>query len=161
MEADIECLEVNSRPTPRKATPGVQALASSQQQQQQQRESAAAGPSSGAAAAQQGPTASGWASGGWDASCNGSEGEGEGGAQRPAPQHQPRGTPQQRRAPPLLPGLPLVGGASPQQAGAAEPPAAAALEPAVVAAEQAALQQGQVHTLFDLANLDMSELMAA
>lgn len=152
MEADIECLEVNSRLTPQKALPA----------QHQQWEGTAAGPSSGAAGAPQVAAASGWASGGWDASCCSSEDVGElGAAQQPAHQNGPSSTQQQRRVTPLLPGLPLVGGASPQQAPAAEPPAAAALEPAVVAAEQAALQQGQVHTLFDLANLDMSELMAA
>ena len=144
IEADIECLEVNSRPTPQKAAPAAQSLP----MQQQERGSAAAGPSSSA-------TASGWAAGGWDASCSSSEDEAEHGAQQAAQQSQPRSSQQQRRATPLLPGLPLVGGASPQQA------PAAALEPAVVAAEQAALQQGQVHTLFDLASMDMSDLLAA
>ena len=140
--------------------------------QRQQGLHAAAGSGAGTAAAlqrKQEPSASGWASGGWEASCSGgSEDEGEQ-PQQPAAQGHQQGTQLQRRAQPLLPGLPLVGDASPQQAGAALDPVAATrrgdaalpLEPALVEAEQAALQQGQVHTLFDLAALDMSELMAA
>ncbi|KAI7842691.1 hypothetical protein COHA_003622 [Chlorella ohadii] len=174
VEADIECLEVNSRPTPRK--PASQAAAAGmvghEQQQalppapQQHGANSAPGSSSSAAAAQQGleePSASCWASGGWEASCGSSSDE-----EAELRQQPPTRSQQQRRAHPLLPGLPLVGDASPQQADAALDAAAAAaqpagaalpLEPALVEAEQAALQQGQVHTLFDLAAWDMSELM--
>ena len=169
---------MNSRPTPQKpASQAAAAVALDGQEQQHallapaqlQRgmRTAAGSSSTSAGAAQHGlqePSASGWASGGWEASCGGSSEDEAELPQQPAAEQpqQPHSGQQQHRAQPLLPGLPLVRDVSPQPADAVQDAAAAALplEPALVEAEQAALQQGQVHTLFDLAALDMSELMA-
>lgn len=143
-QADIEQLEVTSTPRKEQASaPASPAHARGSPAAQQQaleaqwaQAEAALRPASGGS-----DGSSGW--GGSEAAWEGAPLMGHGHSD---PDHQ------RRRAPPLLPGLPLVADASPQPAAPAAP-----ASPQVQAVSFH--QKAAAHSLFDLAGMDLSELL--
>lgn len=146
-EADIEELEVNSSQTPLRKQQAALAAAAT----------AAASPAAGGTCNYvewqpwqqadggfvEGPPSSGDGASRWGSSEVGDE---------LMPWDNPSPDRQRRRAPPLLPGLPLVAN-SPQ-------PPAPVVPPSPPHQRQLAPPQGEpLHTLFDLAGMDMSDLL--